>query len=434
MLKQPTEEFNIDDFYKKYLKAPKIFKNRGILEPSFIPDELPHREKEIQKIAELTACALEGDRPPSFFCYGMTGTGKTATIRYVSQKIAKHCLANKPWWIYINCNVVSTPYRILAHIYNAVSEGEKIPSTGLPKDVIFKRLLGLLDYKLGNSICFLVLDEIDILIDKNGGNETLYDLTRLNENLDKCRTSLIGISNKLKFTQDLDSRVTSSLEEEKAVVFHPYLAHELSDILEKRAELAFFDGVMKEGVINLCAALAAKQDGDARKALQLLRKAGALAQRNQNTKITENHVYKAQKELEKDHVVEYIKGLPLQAKMVLTAIYLINKFKNNYVITSGDVYDVHSELCSKIPGAKQLTRRRISDYINELTLSGIITAQKKSLGRYGRTKIINLDVEIELLGRVLKTSEKLERVLDYKPSLLQKDRVSFNNNIFKKLL
>ena len=328
MLKNPNEKynFNIDRFYNDYLKGPKVFKNRDALEPSFVPDELPHRDKEIQKIAELTACALMGDVPPSFICYGMTGTGKTATIRYVSQKLEHHTIENKPWWIYINCNVVSTPYRILAHIYNTISGREKIPPTGLPKDVIFKKLLGLLEQKVGNSICFLVLDEIDRLIEnKKGGNEILYDLTRLNENLDYCRTSLIGISNKLKFRENLDPRVLSSLGEEPPIVFNPYNATQLGDILEDRAKIAFYEGVLEEGVIQLCAGLAAKEDGDARKALQLLRKAGELAQRAQNKVITTKHVYEAQNDLEKDHVIEFILGMPLHKQLTLTAIYLILK-------------------------------------------------------------------------------------------------------------
>ena len=156
--------FNIDHFYKNYMNGPKIFRNREALDPSFIPDELPHRDAEIEQIAGLTACALKGDVPPNFLCYGMTGTGKTATIRYVSQKLAQHCDSNPPWWIYINCNVVSTPYRVLAHIYNTISGKEKIPPTGLPKDIIFKKLLGLLDLYINTNVCFLVLDEIDILI------------------------------------------------------------------------------------------------------------------------------------------------------------------------------------------------------------------------------------------------------------------------------
>ena len=245
-----NHSFSIDKFYRNYLKGPRIFKNREALESSFIPEELPHRDMEIEKIAGISACALKGDVASNFLCYGMTGTGKTATIRYVSQKLAQHCIAEPPWWIHINCNVVSSPYRVLAHIYNTISRKERIPPTGLPKDVIYKKLLGLLDVKLSNSIAFLVLDEIDILIEKKGGNEIIYDLTRLNENLDSCRTSLIGISNKLKFMEFLDPRAKSSFGEEEPIVFHPYNATELKDILTEREKIAFFEGVLDEGFPN----------------------------------------------------------------------------------------------------------------------------------------------------------------------------------------
>lgn len=437
MLKNPNNEnnhFDIEKFYKTYLNSPKIFKNQSALESTYIPDELPHRDKEIENIAQKSACVLRGGTPPNFLCYGRTGTGKTATIRYVSQKLSQQVVNNKPWWIYINCNLVSTPYRILAHIYNTISGREKIPPTGLPKDVIFRKLLGLLDHKVGKSICFLVLDEIDILIEKSGGNQILYLLTRLNENLDYCRTCLIGISNKLKFKETLDPRVLSSLGEEPPIVFHSYNAKQLADILAKRAHVAFFEDALDEEVIHICAALAAKEDGDARKALQLLKKAGEIAARNQNKVVRGRHVYDAHKELEKDHIEEFMIGMPLQAQVVLAAIYLINKFCPEHITTSGDIYDIHSELSRKIPGVKQLTKRHISNYIKELGLSGIISAETRSMGYYGRTKIINLDIEISLIEKVLKMNEKIFPIINYKPVLLQSDKVVLKNNVFKKLI
>jgi len=348
---------------------------------------------------------------------------------------ARHCSTKPPWWIYINCNVVSTPYRVLAHIYNTIARNEKIPPTGLPKDIIFKKLLGLLDNCIKEGICFLVLDEIDILIEKKGSNEILYDLTRLNENLDSCRVSIIGISNKLKFLEYLDPRVKSSLGQEE-IVFHPYNANELADILLERAKIAFYPNIVNEGILKLVAGLAAKEHGDARKALQLLRKAGEMAEMNKHAKITESDIYKAQKDIEKDHIVEYILGLPLQAQLTLIAIYLLTKYSKDHIITSGDIYEVHSELSKKIPGVKELTRRRISDYINELNLAGLINTSTRSMGYYGRTKIINLDIDVKLLGQILKQVDRIRisDLLNYKPILLQSDKVKIKNNVFKRLL
>jgi len=202
----------------------------------------------------------------------------------------------------------------------------------------------------------------------------------------------------------------------------------------ERARVAFYDEVLDVEIIHLCAALAAKEDGDARKALQLLRKAGEIAARTQNKSIKGKHVHDAHDELEKDHVEEYILGMPLQAQVILSAIFIIKKFSPENIITSGDIYDVHSELSNRIPGIKPLTKRRISDYINDLALAGIITANTRSMGHYGRTKIINLDIELALIEKVLMENSKIRDLLNYKPILLQSDKVKLKNNVFKKLI
>jgi cell division control protein 6 len=186
-------------------------------------------------------------------------------------------------------------------------------------------------------------------------------------------------------------------------------------------------------VISLCAALAAKENGDARKALQLLRKAGEIAERSHNKKVSREHVKKAQEELEREKEIDYIKGMPLQSQLVLTAIYLISKYSKERVIVSGDIYEVHMELTNKLPGTRTLSRRRISDYINDLTLAGVISAKKRSMGYYGRTKIIQLNIEMSLLESILAQIKKIKNLLNYKPVLIQKNKVRLSNSTFKRL-
>ncbi|TFG22829.1 MAG: hypothetical protein EU533_03805 [Promethearchaeota archaeon] len=128
--------------------------------------------------------------------------------------------------------------------------------------------------------------------------------------------------------------------------------------------------------------------------------------------------------------------MPLQAQLTLLAIYLMSKYSNENFITSGDIYDIHLELTKKLTGVKELTKRRISDYINELTLAGIITANTRSMGHYGRTKIITLDVDIKLIERTLSQIKrfKMSDILNHKPIILQNNKVKVRNNVFKKLL
>ena len=128
--------------------------------------------------------------------------------------------------------------------------------------------------------------------------------------------------------------------------------------------------------------------------------------------------------------------MPLQSQLTLTAIYLMRKYSKENIITSGDIYEIHLELTNKLTNTKLLTKRRISDYINELALAGIITATTRSMGHYGRTKIITLDIDISLTEKVLSQVKHISMadLLNYKPLLLQTDKVKIKNNVFKKLL
>ncbi len=224
--------------------------------------------------------------------------------------------------------------------------------------------------------------------------------------------SLIGISNDLKFTDFLDPRVKSRMGEEK-MVFPPYNADQLRDILKQRAELAFFPGVIDASVAPLCSALAAQEHGDARRALDLLRVAAEIAERNGDDKVTEAHVYKAKNKLELDCVTEAIRTLPTQSKLVLMSI-LLSEERSDARLTTGDVYETYRDLAA-ITGITQLTQRRVTDLISELDMLGIIHARVKSFGRGGRTKEIESSVPVIETKRVLEEDEVLQSIKNYRP-------------------
>ncbi len=376
----------LDDILAKVLRA-KIFVNREILRPDYVPNDLPHREEQIRKLGEVLAPSLQGARPSNIFVYGVPGTGKTAVTRYVLDKISRQGRGNgiDLRTAFINCKHDDTNYRILANLCDAVG-GERIPFTGLSTSEVFRRFIRLID--TSSRSLFVVLDEVDALVNK-AGDEVLYKITRINTELARSKVSIIGITNDLKFTEYLDPRVRSSLGEEE-LVFPPYNASELEDILRRRAESAFHRGTLGPEVIKLCAALAAKEHGDARRALDLLRVAGMLAERAGDPKVAEGHVRKAQKEVEKDRIVEVVRTMPLHSKIVILSLHLIGK-RNGKGGTTGEVYELYSEL-SKTFRLEPLTQRRVSDLINELDMLGIANAKVVSKGRYGRTKVISLSI------------------------------------------
>jgi len=376
---------SLDDLFKRVLTA-KIFVNRDILRPDYVPDDLPHRQSQILRLAETLAPVLQGSRPSNIFIYGVPGTGKTAVTKHVLKKIGSegNNIGVTLNIAFINCKHDDTNYRVLADLCEAV--GERIPFTGLSTSEVLKRFINLAD--ASNKSMFVVLDEVDSLVKKTG-DKVLYDLTRINDQLSKAKVSIIGITNDLKFTEYLDPRVRSSLGEEE-LVFPPYNASELEDILKKRSEGAFHMGVLGGEVIKLCAALAAKEHGDARRALDLLRVAGEVAERGGDTKVIEEHVRKAQREVEKDRVVEVIKTMPFHSKLLILSLHLLERQKGSGRIT-GEVYEVYTGVTKKF-GVEALTQRRVSDLINELDMLGIANARVVSKGRYGRTKIVSLSI------------------------------------------
>lgn len=277
--------------------------------------------------------------------------------------------------------------------------GIRVPFTGLSTAELFKRFVKRLN--TFQTIVLITLDEIDALVKKHG-DDILYRLTRINYDLSTSKVSVIGITNDVKMVENLDPRVKSSLGEEE-IIFPPYNAEQLEDILKQRSKIALNEGVISEEVIKLCAALAARDHGDARRALDLLRVSGEIAEREGRDLITADDVNRARIELERDRVYEVISTLPFHSKLVLISIVL--GLNSNSTLTTGEVYDIYIKLAGKL-GVESITQRRVSDIINELDMVGIITARVVNRGRYGKTKEISLAVSKDIVIKSIKESDE----------------------------
>ena len=404
----------LDTLFDNFLGGPQIFKNREAMRPDYIPRSLPHREEQIYQVGSILSPLLRGFRGSNLFIYGQTGTGKTAVVKYVLDRVMRKSeeIGLKLGTCYINCRLTGTDYRVLASLCHSL--GVSIPFTGIATSEVFDRFKVVLEQQ--KTLILTVLDEVDELV-KTYGDTLLYDLTRINESLKNSKVSIIGISNDLRFKELLDPRVLSSLSEEE-VVFRPYSAPELTDILLERADISFIDGVLSEGALKLAAALAAAEHGDARRALDLLRVAGELAERSGYTFIEEAHVRQAQKKIEYDRISTFLQTLPLHSKIITCSVYLLKKMGSDSAIT-GDVYDVYCELCGQV-GIEALTQRRVSGLINELDVNGILNSGVISRGRYGRTKKIRLSVSFSTIKEVFGDDPWTFQLIDYIPKYFDK--------------
>ena len=483
-----------EGLFDDLLSGEPIFENKEVLRPSYTPRELPHRNDQINQMATILVSALRGDTPSNILIYGKTGTGKTASAKYVSQELESTSQKyDVPCEVeYINCEVTDTQYRVLAQLANKfieknvaliesridtletvrervvtgdsdaaaaigetdstpsvsipdaeadaevtpegslpipteqyssadavderietlqadVDEMEPVPMTGWPTDRVYSTFFEAVDYN--ERVVVIMLDEIDKLVEKSG-DDTLYNLSRMNNELENSRISIMGISNDLKFTDFLDPRVKSSLGEEE-IVFPPYDATQLGDILQHRAEVAFKPNALTGDVIPLCSAFAAQEHGDARRALDLLRTAGELAERSQADEVEEEHVRQAQDKIELDRVVEVVRTLPTQSKIVLFSIILLEQ-NGVHNINTGEVFNIYKRLCEEID-ADVLTQRRVTDLISELDMLGIVNAVVVSKGRYGRTKEMSLSVPLEETEAVLLSDSRLGNIDDVQP-------------------
>jgi cell division control protein 6 len=382
----------VDAIFSKTKKGKALFQNRNALSTEFIPDHLPFRELQTENVAQVLAPALLGSKPSNLLLYGKTGTGKTAVATFVVHKLRTQDETKQIITAYVNCRLAGTEYLTLARIAEALpmDKDKRIPLTGLSLSEVSSRIFDTISKHAIHLI--LVLDEIDYLVEST--DETLYKFTRSGENTAPGFLTIVGISNDLRFKERLGARVLSSLGEEE-IVFPPYTTEELRSILEQRTKLAFKVGVVPESTINLCAALAASEHGDARRAIDMLRVAGDVAERDGRQSVDEDSMRKASEKIERDAVEVALHSLPLQNKIIIIAA---SKFPGG--TNTGELFLTYVNIAKK-SNVEVLTQRRVSGIIAELDTLGLLEAAVVSKGRKGRTKRIKLLVDDETLGRVI---------------------------------
>ncbi len=413
----------LDGIFESFDKK-LIFKDKSVLQNNYQPKEVLYREEQVRQIASILAPILRGERPSNLFLYGKTGTGKTLSVQYVKEGLLKRADTKQNDFVlkieYLNCKmkkISDTEYRILAELIRKL--GGNVPDTGLPTESVYNRFIDLIESE--KQLIILILDEIDQTV-KKISDGFLYNLTRLNSELSKSQVCIVGISNDLTFLEGLDPRVRSSLSEEE-IVFPPYNAMQLREILKMRAKEVFKDNVLGDGVIEKCAAFAAREHGDARRALDLLRIAGELAERDGSKRVLLKHIDESNNKIERDKILDVVKSEPKQFQMVLYSIIKLAQKSNNPqtllgrngdlkksdIIFTGDVYNYYQDLCLRRK-VEVLTQRRVSDIIQEFDMLGIINVKVISKGRGGRMREIKLAISSNILEKV---KEIIENSLNY---------------------
>lgn len=381
----------VGSVFRKAIAGKPLIKRRDILRADYIPPKLLYRNDEIKAVAEPLTPLLKDARASNLFLYGKPGTGKTAVAKHVLKHLREKAAERKVKiaLAYSNTKITGREYSVLVELGSAL--GISLPPTGLASGDLFAKILAGIN-NLGVNTVF-VLDEIDVLVERHG-DKILYQMTRANERLKNGSLGLIGISNDLNFKVRLDPRVRSSLSEEE-IYFEPYTVDELKGILKERTREGFHENAVKEAAINLCSALAGAEHGDARRAVDLLRVAGELAEREGAGAVDEKHIRMAEKKIEQDTASEALRSLAAHEKVIICSVMMSEKG------STGDVFDKYRELCKKL-SLEPVTQRRVGMIISNLDTLGLISAPVINKGRYGRTKRISLAVQPSVVKNVFK--------------------------------
>jgi cell division control protein 6 len=353
------------------------------------------REKQIRQIINHLTPILDKSVPNAALIYGPTGSGKTVTMLHVLssyEKVAKRYNVLFRY-AYIDLTSPSTTFSALNEVGMVLDNKIRRYRKGIPIDYMQSMIISALQ-KYKGLLCLLI-DEADNI--KPNADHFLTFLGKTLPRKVPCRLMLIMLTNRLDWERTLDPRILSFLKKTD-IIFEPYDALDLIEILKLRVEKALNHSKVEDAAIQKVAAYASRETGDARKAVELLAKAVKVAEEGSG-QLTPEEVDIAAERLEVDKTEALIKSLAPQQRLALLACYLAIQTHKKRVPT-GQSYEFYQKVCEQ-QAVRPLTQRRFSDMVSFLDLYGLVNARVVSKGRYGNTREISSALPEEVVGRLM---------------------------------
>jgi len=361
---------------------PGVFRDRNKLSPRYIPSTLPHREEQLQALANLFEDAL--DRVSETFLrtvqiVGGVGVGKTSTALRFGESLQAKARGRKIdlTHVYINLKLQSSG-RVVLYRHLLDRGAPEIRATSLSAEEMLYQLIKYLTSR--EKYLLLTLDEIEYYI-RHTKERIIYDLTRINELAPEKPCGVIGlifISRDKSFHNLLDPSELSSLGR-TIVEFPQYTTKQIQDILEARVSEAFRRGAISGDVLEYIADVTAQPpvNSDIRYALDLLLHAGNLAERQGMGRILPEHIRKVHGEISHQITSEDILELPDEERLVLLAVARVLRNRKTPYITFSEIQE-GSDLVAEEYGMRP---RNVDRLLQDLCDRGIV--QVKSLTQIG---------------------------------------------------
>lgn len=291
-----------------------IFINRDVLRPAFIPEHIIMRKKEVDQLWQQLSYLLAPtpSTPYHTHVFGPRGTGKTVIIKYLMKKLRSEIDTSKATLLYTVC--LSTSFSTLTSLLSHASQRPR----GVSRSWV--DFWSVFSETFKEKVVVVVLDDIDKLMEnKRDYLDLLYDLSR------RDKTAIISLTNKgwalKRLAEPRHSSVQSSFRPAR-IVFKPYNVDGIFQILRARAPLAFTQGAYSDDILKECAKIAS-YSGDARWALDVLLKAGDVAESRGGKKILEDDVKISDDMVEELQLRSQLNALTRPEKVYLKACCLV---------------------------------------------------------------------------------------------------------------
>ncbi|MEM1583422.1 MAG: ORC1-type DNA replication protein [Nitrososphaerota archaeon] len=365
----------------------RIFKDEEKLSPEYVPQELPHRENELNMLKTYFSSIILGSPSIStrVIITGSVGTGKSVLAKLFCQKAVSEAVRKgvelKP--LYVNCRISKTTFSLLRKLIEQLKA--RLPERGLSNEELFHKFLDYLEYKGFYSI--IVLDEVEVLL-REEGSEPFYLFSRVGEErLKTPRISTIFIFRNPEMLDALDASTRSSLLG-NVIHLREYDYNQLYDILKYRASLAFRPEVVMDESLHLIADIASER-GDARYALDILWRAGKYAEAENSTQVMPEHVRKATASVYPTIRREHLEFLEQHSKLILLALAKALEAEKSAYVTSSTLNDYYRLVCEEYDvDPKSYTS--FWEALQRLDDLGIIKIRVVSEGSRGRKSYISL--------------------------------------------
>ena len=367
-----------------------MFKDESKLDINYIPNRLPHREKEHRLLMEFFRFILSCPEKMAqrVIITGEVGTGKTALAQRFGADITREANKRGVNFRYVHVNCRECRGKLFLILQHAVSVFRpNFPKRGYSAEEALETLMQSLDEE--NTYMVLALDEFDSLIEQEG-SEAVYKLTRLQEMRPgkPQRVSLISIIRDLKSTEKLDASAKSTLQR-NVIRLDRYGASQLTDILNDRVALAFEPSTVPEDVVDLVAELAVSESGNARFAIELLWRAGKYADAENLGLVAAECVRQAISSIIPTIQRSELSSLGLHEKLFLLGAARVFKDSEKTYATLSEIEEGYAVVCEEY-GEQPKSHTQLWKYVQLFSALGILSAEVDATGARGRSTRVSL--------------------------------------------